>query len=481
MRAPATRDQADAYRFGLRRLEAALVRGDPVPLHEQIRSQRRAALAGVVLGLLGLCAAAAFATLSPRPNWTRQAVVVGAGSGAMYAVAHHPHRLVPVPNLPAARLVLAALRAGGSTDADPATATPVTVPDDALDGAPRTPAAAVPGALAVRPGGPPVPPRWAVCDTVTPEGALVGTTVVGGAGAIAPWPADEGVLLDGPDATTWLVTAGRRHRIDIGDGRLIAAFGLTGRVPRAAAPALLSVLPEGPPLVTPVVPGRGEPAPDGLPGRIGDVLVAHAVGGGPQHYVVLAGGLQEVPAVVAELLRVASGEREPRPVGAAELAAADLVDEPAADDPAAGGLAVDGWPAGAPRLRDAAEAPVLCWTWSADGGPEGGVWAGRAAPVAGAEPVTLAQADGPGERIDAVAVGPGGAVRATAPGRPPGAGPLWLVSGTGVAYGVADDATAAALGITTAEPAPEAALRLLPAGPTLDLAAADRVVDVLPG
>ena len=41
--------------------------------------------------------------------------------------------------------------------------------------------------------------------------------------------------------------------------------------------------------------------------------------------------------------------------------------------------------------------------------------------------------------------------------------------------------TAAALGVTATEPAPEAALRLLPAGPTLDLAAAGRTVDVLPG
>jgi hypothetical protein len=82
--------------------------------------------------------------------------------------------------------------------------------------------------------------------------------------------------------------------------------------------------------------------------------------------------------------------------------------------------------------------------------------------------------------VDAVAVGPGGAVRATGPGRPPGAGPVWLVAATGVTFGVADDATAAALGITAADPAPEAALRLLPTGPALDLAAAGRVVDVLP-
>jgi type VII secretion protein EccB len=467
--APATRDQADAYRFGLRRLEAALVRGDPVPLHEQIRSQRRAALVGVVFGLLGLCGAAVFAAVSPQPDWRRQAVVVGAGSGAMYAVAHGPDRLVPVANLPAARLVLAALRAGGSTSADPAAATPVPVPDTLLDGAPRTPAAAVPGALAVRPDGPPVPPSWAVCDAVTTDGALVGTTVIGGAPLLARSPPEDGVLLDA-DGSTWLVTSGRRHRVAAADGRLAAVLGITGRVPRAVTPALLSLLPEGPPLVNPAVPGRGRRAPDGLPGRIGDVLVARPPGGAPQHYVVLAGGVQEVPAVLAELLGAASGAREPRPVGAAELAGATVVDE----------LPVAGWPDVAPRLTEATEAPVLCWTWAAGGDANGAVWTGGVPPLAGPAPVELAQADGPGDRVDAVAVGPGGAVRGTGPGREPNAGPLWLVSGSGVAHAVADDATAAALGVTAAEPAPDGVLRLLPTGPTLDLAAAGTVVDVLP-
>ena len=79
-----------------------------------------------------------------------------------------------------------------------------------------------------------------------------------------------------------------------------------------------------------------------------------------------------------------------------------------------------------------------------------------------------------------MAVGPGGAVRGTGPGRDPATGPLWLVSGSGVAYAVADEDTAAALGVTAAGLAPEAVLRLLPTGPTLDLAAAGQVVDVLP-
>jgi len=467
-RPPATRDQVDAYRFGLRRLEAALVRGDPVPLHEQIRSQRRASLAGVALGMLGLCGVAVYALVVPSPDWRNQDVVVGSTSGSMYAVARAPDRLVPVTNLPAARLVLAALRRGGATDADPGTAVPVPVPDATLDAAPRTATAAVQGAVGVRADGTVVTPRWAVCDEVTADGRVVATTVIGGAVA-APGPPGDGVLLEGPGNSTWLVTAGHRHRLDTGDGRLLAIFGLTRPVPREASVDLVSVVPEGPELATPVVPGRGDPAPGGL-GTVGDVLVTRPVGAAPRHFVVLAGGLQEVPDLVAGQLLVAAGAGEARPVDPVVLAATAVVDV----------LPVAGWPTGSPRMRDAGEAPVVCWTWSPDTSPAGEVWTGGALPVApGTVPVTLAQADGAGERIDAVAVGAGGAVRSTGPGRAAGAGPLWLVSGGGVGYGVADAATAAALGITAAEPAPEAALRLLPTGPALDLAQAGRVVDVL--
>ncbi len=471
LRAPATRDQADAYRFGLRRMEAALVRGDPVPLHEQIRSQRRAALAGVVLGLLGLCGAAVWAVLVPSPDWRHEAVVIGAPSGAMYAVAHDPDRLVPVADLPAARLVLAALRSGGSAGGEPGTATATVVPDESLATAPRTPAAAVPGAVAVTPEAT-IRASWAVCDAVDAEGALIGTTVVGDAAARPPVRAGDGVLLAGPGDTTWLVAGGLRHRVDDGDGAVRAVFRLAGRLPRAATGALVSVLPEGPALATPIVSNRGDPAPPGLPGRVGDVLTAGA-GDGQQYFAVLDGGLQEVPRAVADLLVVASDAREVRSVGADVLGGATFVDT----------LAIAGWPTGPVRVVEPDEAPVTCWTWTPDR-PDGGVWFGRDLPLAaGAAPVTLAQADGPGGKVDAVAVGAGGGVRATGPGRAAGAGPLWLVSAAGVGYGVADDPTAAALGIVTTAvaPAPEAALRLLPSGRPLDLADAGRVIDASPG
>jgi type VII secretion protein EccB len=468
-RAPATRDQADAYRFGVRRLEAALVRGDPVLLHEQLRSQRRAAIAGALVGMLALGGVAIWAQLAPRPDWTRESVVVGAGSGAMYVVAHGPDRLVPVANLPAGRLVLAALARGSGGGGDPATAEPVLVDDADLDAAPRTPTAAVPGATAVRLGGASIPPRWAVCDATDPESrGDLRTTVVGGAAPSAG--AADAVLLAVPGGDTWLVTGHRRHRVDVSDRALVSTLGIGGREPRRASAALVNALPEGVALRTPRVAGAGRTGPAGIPGEVGDVLLARpAVDGAPTHHVVLATGVQQVPPMVAQTLR-AAGARELE-VGPEVLAAAPQVTE----------LDVAGWPETPPALREVAEAPVVCWTWSA---PDAGAFlVGATLPVpAGATAVDLVQADGAGERADAVLLAPagGGAVRSTGPGRSPGAGPLWLVAATGVTYGVADEATAAALGVTAAEAAPEWALRLLPVGATLDLGHAEQTVDVLP-
>ncbi len=455
---PATRDQVDAYRFGLRRWEAALVRGDPVPLHEQVRAQRRAVAAGIVLGVLGLAAALVSAVVAPRPAWRTQDLVVGTPSGALYVVAHDPDRLVPVANAVAGRLVLAALRSA------PVLTDPVLVDDGTLAEAPRTAAAAVAGAVGADPQRR-VVPRWAVCDEATPTGRLLGTTVLAGVAAGSEEPA--GVLLAVPGGATWLVTGGHRHRVDLGDAAVRTALGLTGRAARPASPGLVSALPEGPPLVRPVVPDAGAPGPRGLRARVGDIVSSRPAGAAPRYHVVLDRGLQEVPPLVADVLAAASGN-----------AVTGIGPELIADLPPVHRLDVAGWPAVAPTLREPAEAPVTCWTWSGEPGadPVGGVHLGR---MPGAEPtVVLAAADGPGARVDAVAVGAGGAVRATAPGVPAGAGTVWLVSASGVANGVADEASAAALGMTDPAPAPEAALRLLPTGPVLDVAGATGAVDV---
>lgn len=419
-RPPATRDQADAHRYGLRRLEAALVRADPVPLHEQLRSQRRATLVGAVLAVLSLVAVAVYAAFAPRPDWSRESIVVGTPSGAVFAVLRDPERLVPVVDAVAARLVLAA---AGQPPGEPRL-----VPDEVLSTAARTPAAAVAGATGVRPA--PLPGGWGVCDG--PDGVVVlaGSATGGGEPVRALWART-------PGGDTVAVVDGVRH--PVGDESVRTALGLGARAPVTVAAAVLSTLPEGPAFALPEVAGGAGPA--AVPGRPGDVLSTTGVDGRVRLYAVLPGGVQEVPATVAEVLRVRGGTG-PREVAPAVVAEA----------PQRSVLPVAAWPGAAP-------------TWEEPVGPVCATWSGRWGLSAGEPPVAAGAA-----RVDGVLVAGAGAVRSTSP---TGGGTVWLVSAAGVAYGVADAATAAALGLPPALPeVPESLLRLLPRGGTVDLAQA---------
>ncbi|GAA4548035.1 hypothetical protein GCM10023175_33520 [Pseudonocardia xishanensis] len=404
----------------MRRLEAALVRADPVPLHEQLRAQRRATVVGALLAVLGLVGAALYAVIAPRPTWSAQAVVVGTPSGAVFAVARE--RLVPVPDVIAARLVRAAL---GLPAGDPRL-----VADADLARAPRTAPAAVDGATGVglreR-----VPERWGVCD---------GPLVLAGTAAPPPGPGPA-LWAQTPAGDRYAVVGGVRHAVT--DPAVLAALGLAGRHPVTVASAVLSALPEGPALAVPEQ--AGGPGPPGVPGRPGDVLVVEGVDGLRRWFAVLPGGVQEVPASLAEVLRArgGAGPREVAPSALAEVPRLDL-------------LPVAGWPETAPEW--AAAGPV-CALWSA----------GRWSVAVGDPPVA------PGAvAVDGVVLFGGGPVRSVSP---TGGGAIWLVSTAGVAYGVADADTAAALGLDpTPPPAPESILRLLPRGGTVDLAQARAAV-----
>ncbi|GEL22746.1 hypothetical protein PSU4_17000 [Pseudonocardia sulfidoxydans NBRC 16205] len=239
-RTPATRDQADAYRFGVRRMEAALVRGDTVLLHEQLRAQRRAAFAGVLLALLVLGGVAAHGRLTSASDWTRAKLVVAETAATMYAVVPGP-RLVPVANLAAGRLLLAAYRVEGG-----ATAVPEPVADDELADAPRTAVVAVPGASGVHPDGPGPAGGWAVCDTVGSSG-LERTTVVAG---VVPddLPGAGAAVLAESAGQAWVIADNRRYRVDPGDRAVLDALGADRRAVRQVGAALLASLPEGPAL-----------------------------------------------------------------------------------------------------------------------------------------------------------------------------------------------------------------------------------------
>ncbi|TCK20364.1 type VII secretion protein EccB [Pseudonocardia endophytica] len=505
LRAPATRDQVDAHRFGQRRLEAALVRADPVPLHEQLRAQRRASLAGIALGLLGLGGAFVLAHVVPDTQWQTQSLVVGERSGTVYAVTPAnpgPQQLVPVPDMLAGRLVLAALGSPAPT------AVPVTVSDDTLATAPRTPPADVAGAVGVRPDGPPVPPDWAVCDTnPDPAGGGTGATTVL-AGSLGPSAPAGGLLLAAQGGSTSVVLDGVRHRIDPDDTPAMSALGLLDVAPRQVADGLLSALPEGAPLRTPDIaggsgggsdggsggggsgggsdggsagsgagsgggPGRGTTV--GELGRVGDVVTSNPLGGGEMFFVVLGpsagrpAGVLPIPATLADAIRTATGQGTPATM------AENLIARNTIDDGPGRGVDPSGWPSVRLPKVDPASSPSVCWTWR-DG--RTGLSAGDRLPVAdGAVTVDLAAADGAGPRPDAVVLPASGTGPIESRGST-GGGTRWLLSTTGALHGLADDRTAEALGVTTAGRAPEEALRLLPRAPALDLSTVRDVRDV---
>ncbi|MDQ2708462.1 MAG: type VII secretion protein EccB [Actinomycetota bacterium] len=474
-REPVTRMQLDAYRFGQRRLESALARRDPVLLHEEIRGQRRVVITGLVLAMLALVGAFAYAKLANKPAWERQEIIAAKQSGRMFVVIHRPDRLVPVRNLAAARLVLTAAGRSAGRGGSEGKGEPTVLDDAVLDQAPRTPTAAVSGADGVRlPIGPDLAEvgPWAVCDMAGPSPQ---TIVVGGASTAAPMPTEQGLLLESPEQDLYLVTDGHRYRMDSVDP-LRRAYDLVDVHPRKVSNALLSVIPEGRALGMPVIPNAGAAAPGRLPAVVGDIVRA-ASATGDRYYLVLGNGVEEVSEPVANLVRTGPGidrSQPPTLVSTERINAIGRV--------RLAGL--DQFPGIMPKAPAGMDSQTLCWQWGKDG-KDGAATIARDAPVPpGQQRTQLAQADGLGPRLDVVSVPTGVPVVVhTVADR---GGGLWLVSDTGVGYQVAAGAngnneTATALGIQpdAASPAPEQALRLLPSGPDLDLQSATRTVDVL--
>ena len=313
---PPSATQVQAHRFAVRRLESALVGRDPTPRHDPGRRQNRALLVGAVLAVLALVGFAVVGLVRGDEGWRDESVVRGEPSGALYAVAHGPDRLVPALNLASARLLAGA--AGNAEVGGP----PVPVRDDALAEAPRTAPAGIPGAPSVLPDpGAPAPDAWAICDRATldpsvPDPAAdpaITTVALGGVPAPGrPLAADEALLLRGPDGF-WLVTEGRRARIDPSLGSVVRGLELTGARPRNAGPALLGALPEAPPLVPVQVPGSGGAPTDARTAALGVPVGAVVSPDGGRFFLVAATGVQEVPPVIAQLARFANPDPRRRP------------------------------------------------------------------------------------------------------------------------------------------------------------------------
>ncbi|MFM9376727.1 type VII secretion protein EccB [Gordonia sp. VNK21] len=444
-----TRAQVSGYRFGLARAEHALVRRDARMLHDPLRSQWRALMAGAVIALLVTAGAGLYGVIRPQPT-VGDARLVVADSGALYVlddgVVH------PVPNLASARLVLG----------EPAV--PQRVSQRSLDAYPRGAALGVAGAPARLPAGGPA--GWTVCDD-----PAAGTAVLAGRPQVSrPRPGDAALVSTA--GQIWLLyrmpadaEAGGgetvvRARVDPAETAVLRALHLEQTPVRPVSAALLNTVPAQAPLTLPGIDGRGRPGPGGLAGHpVGSVVATLGVDDAPSYFVVLADGVQPVGAVAADALRRAADTPQ---VQVPRLAPGTLTALPVRHR-----LPLDSFPAAIPQPAGPGE--VLCWSRlpSAGGGTDDRLIVAGSIPVPDGGAVRrLVSADGGGPGLDGLYLRPGSGYRVRSGGE-------HFIGDDGVRYRLTGADTAAVLGLAEVpQEAPWPVISLLPAGPALSREAA---------
>ena len=196
-----------------------------------------------------------------------------------------------------------------------------------------------------------------------------------------------------------------------------------------------------------------------------------------EYYVVLADGVQRIGEVAADLIRLIDSQRgqEIATVAPDAIGALTTVNV----------LPVTTFPDHAGTTTGAAGEPVLCARWEPSG-PLGHtnttVLVRNSLPLdSGDTAVRLAQADGAGPNVDAVCLPSGRSAYARAvgiTGDGGSGGPLYLMTDTGVLFGVHDEDAAEHLGLpSTPVPAPWPMLAVLPRGPELSTQSASVVRD----
>jgi len=451
-----TRLHVSGYRFLLRRMEHALVRGDLRMLDDPLRAQALSLIAGVILAVVIVAVCAIVAFLRPPGELGSAPIVLVRESGALYVrVGDTVH---PVLNLASARLV-----AGTA-------ANPEVVSASAIHKAKRGPLVGISGAPATisNPLGE-QESGWAVCDDAT------STTVIAGDVRRDRLTAGRSVLVTPRSqtaATTYLLYDGWRAKVDLRNRAVVRALKLDAVTPRPVSRALLDAIPEAPAITAPHIPDIGSPSPlRGFP--VGSVVrIARAAV--EEYYVVLRLGVQRIGEVAADLIRFTDSHdsRDIVTVSPDVIGAAPILDILRVSElPQYGGVSDDA---------------IVCARWRlAATGDNTAVLMGDSLPVNGAGPVTLAQADGDGPSVDAVSIPRGRSVyvRSTGiTGHGASAGALYFINDSGVVFGLRDGETAKHLGLSgTPVPAPWPVLARLPRGPGLSRQAASVTRDSIAG
>ena len=438
----------------MRRLTHALVRADVSMVDDPQRAQSLSLAAGTVVAAIATAVCAVLAFLAPDATLGDAPIVMVRNSGALYV--RVGDALHPVPNLASARLVTGT------------TAEPRLVSRSAVGDAARGALLGIPGAPDVSGGSlTAAESGWTVCDDTASTTTLK-------AGALSETPSgQQNVLVTAHDdsaASTYLLYDGRRAEVDLRNPAVVRALKVDGVAPRRVSRTLLEILPEVAEITAPPIPGAGGAGPSLLHGFPVGTVIRVPRAGASELYVVLAAGVQRIGEVTADLIRFSQshGWRDIATVEPAAVGAVPVVDElPVAGFPERGGVS---------------DAAVVCARWRWSDHSQSVSTDVVVADVLGHDgAMSLAQADGTGPQIDAVAVPAGrhAVVRAVGvTGDGAQTGPVHVVSDAGVVFGIRDEDAAKRLGLGAPVPAPWPVLARLPRGPELSVAAASAVRDM---
>jgi type VII secretion protein EccB len=448
-----TKLHLSGYRFLLRRMEHALVRGDIRMLDDPLRAQSLSLIAGVILSVILVAVSAVLAFFRPPGTLGSAPIVMVRDSGALYV--RIGDTLHPVLNLASARLI-------AGTPANPEA-----VSMSAISNSKGGPLVGIPGAPATI--APPLGEHesgWAVCDDATT------TTVIAGAAFGEGLAAGHSVLAmprSESAASTYLLYDGWRAKVDLRNRAVVRALKLDGVEPQPVSRALLDATPEAPPIYPPRVAGAGSPSPlRGYP--VGSVVrVARAAV--EEYYVVLVQGVQRIGQLAADLIRFTDSQhnRDIATVAPDVIAAVPVVDT----------LHVSTFP----ERGGVSSYAIVCTRWQfSPTGTKTAVLVGDSLPANG---VSLAQADGAGPNVDTFSFPRGRSAFARSigiRGDSASTGVLYFVNESGVVFGLRDEDTAKHLGLASAPvPAPWPVLAWLPRGPELNKDAASIVRDGVAG
>lgn len=474
---PTSKLQVSGYKYLVARLHHALTRHDTRMQLDPRRSTGMSQIAGVALTAVVLLGCAALAYFKPQGLRDNSRIVQARDSSQLFVTIDN--KMHPVLNLVSAQLIV------GSPEQA------VQVKPQEVQQMPRGQLVGIAGAPehVFQPAG--TDSVWAVCDVIDHPGTALPSThtavIAGDQQASVAADPSAARIVQGPDQATWLLNNGMRRRIDVNDAALVLGLGLQ-RFPGidVISSALFNAIPAGRPIASPVIAGSGSPPPYPIGGGavIGSVLRVPQAGS-VNWYVVLAEGVQQIPEVMASVIRNTDAFGAAVPATVAQDVIARM---PAA----APGLDTTMFPDKPLHAATSLAAPVTCWQWRKNAGEQQS--ASRVAFTA-ALPLTEEQRrlwrhDLVSRPTVSMYAAPGSGFYAQTTGsnpRSPATETRWWVSDRGVRYGLVEEgpggsgtSAPAALGLKSPLPAPWSALEILAAGPGLSQQAALVAQDTVP-